>query len=67
MNKAMKLSVGTVCSYEVFALTTGLVPTVSTLCRRYWLVEVAVFAGLAADIHWGHLTRRVVKNRVVCR
>jgi hypothetical protein len=38
--------------YETVALTTGKLPTVSTLCRRNRLVEAGLLAVLLTHLHW---------------
>lgn len=63
MEKALRTAVGTVCAYEVFALTTGRVPTVSSISRKYWPFEVIILGGLVADIHWLWLKQRIDGNK----
>ncbi len=40
------------CGYEIAAIASGRVPTVSELARRYWPVEVVLVAAFAVDVHY---------------
>lgn len=42
-----KALVATVCAYEAVAITTGRVPTLTALDRRYPVVGAAIIGGLA--------------------
>ena len=48
---AGKGAVTALCAYEVTAILTGRLPTVSTLCRRRRWVEAALLAVLLAHLH----------------
>lgn len=47
----MKRVVGCICAYEVLALTTHKVPTISSLCRHHRVVEAALLGMLIAHLH----------------
>ena len=49
--QAGRSAVVAICAYETAAITTGLVPTVSALCRRRRWVEAALLAVLLAHLH----------------
>lgn len=51
-HKALKGVVVAGCSYELFAITTGLVPTITALCKKFRWAEAALFGALIADMHW---------------
>lgn len=44
---ATKAAVALVCSYEVAAIATGLVPTITALSKRWPIIGAAVVAALA--------------------
>lgn len=46
-------------SYEVFALATGTVPTLTELCRRYRWVEATILAVWLTHVH-----RKIVEQAV---
>ena len=48
-----KALVAALCSYETLAITTGRVPTITTLNRR-WPVVGAVLVGALAVHFWVH-------------
>lgn len=49
------------CAYEVFALSTSAVPTVSHYCRQYPLVGGIVLSGLALHFYYERqLTARIM-------
>ena len=50
--KVFAYAVAVACGYEVFAITTGLVPTISTLAYAYPVFGVGVLVGLAAHFWW---------------
>jgi hypothetical protein len=47
----MRTLVGAACGYEVFALTTRRVPTISKICRCHRSVEAALLAALIIHFH----------------
>lgn len=50
VRRALRATVATVCAYEVAAISTGRVPTVSALChQRRWLTP-CVLGGLALHL-----------------
>lgn len=49
---ALKGAVLVLCGYEIAAIATGRVPTVSALSRRYWAVEAALLIAFAVDVHY---------------
>lgn len=51
VEKAGRMLVGLGCSYEVFALTTRRVPTLSQYCRRHRWFEAALFGSLLIHFH----------------
>lgn len=56
VRKAWPWAVGVVCTYEVGALASGRIPTVSTLCQRHpWLTPL-VLGGLAVHLKPQHAT-----------
>lgn len=59
---ALKCVVLALCAYEIGAIASGKVPTVSALSHRYWWFEVALLAAYAVDVH--HLQRRIAARRV---
>jgi hypothetical protein len=52
LDKGLRTVVGTACAYEVFALATGKVPTISAFCRRHRSVEAVILLGLLAHFHY---------------
>lgn len=51
LSKPAGIFVAGLCAYEVFALTTGRVPTVSAFCRRYWWCAALVELAWDSHIH----------------
>lgn len=49
--RAAKYAVASLCSYEVAAITTGRVPTLTALNRRWPVVGVGIVAGLTWHFH----------------
>jgi hypothetical protein len=49
--RALQASFGALCAYEAVAVTTGLVPTASSLCRRSRLTEAALLTLLLLHLH----------------
>lgn len=50
-DRAGKTAVAALCAYEITAITTGRLPTVSALCRRRRAVEAALLVILLAHLH----------------
>lgn len=46
----MKWGVAAVCGFEIVAITTGRVPTVTELCRRYPALKPIILAAMAAHL-----------------
>lgn len=55
----VRTAVGAACAYEVFALTTRKVPTLSKMCRHSKSFECLLFGTLA--LHF-HLERKLVER-----
>ncbi len=52
------------CGYEQFALMTGRVPTVSTVCREHRWVEALLVAAFALHLHrWVWMENQVRRRR----
>lgn len=47
----MKWAVAALCAYEVAAITTGRVPTITSLCERYPDLSKVMAAGLAMHLN----------------
>lgn len=47
----MKWAVAVICAYEVTAITSGKVPTVTELCRRYPDLSRVMVGGLAMHLN----------------
>ena len=47
----MKWGVAAVCGFEIVAITTGKVPTVTMLCGRYRWLAPAVLVALAVHLY----------------
>lgn len=39
------------CAYEIVAVLTGRVPTVTALCRRHWAAEALLLGWLLVHFH----------------
>ena len=52
LDKGWRLVVGTTCAYEVFALATGRVPTISAWCRKHRSIEAVILLGLITHFHY---------------
>jgi hypothetical protein len=50
--RRLRAAVAAGCAYEVFALASGRVPTISRLCRRHRSVEVLVLGVLIIHLHY---------------
>ena len=61
LNRAERSAVVALCVYEVAAICTGRVPTVSWLCRQHRYVEVGLLLALLAHLHHKY---EVVPRRV---
>jgi hypothetical protein len=48
---AFKAALMGVMAYEAVAITTGRVPTISSLCRKHRSVEIALAAILLGHLH----------------
>lgn len=48
----LRAVVGTACAYEVLALTTRQVPTLSAMCRRHRWFEALLLGGLVSHFHY---------------
>lgn len=48
----MRVFVGAACGYEVFALATRKVPTLSACCRKHRFLEVVLIGGLLVHFHF---------------
>lgn len=51
MNRADRVLIGAACCYELAALATGRVPTISSLCRRHRAAEAVLIAALLTHLH----------------
>jgi hypothetical protein len=51
LEKALRGGVSACCAYEIVALTTRKVPTISDLCRRHRMVQVAMTVAWLAHVH----------------
>lgn len=47
----LRAAVAAVCTYEVMALATRRMPTVSRICRQHRWVEGVILAGLVVHFH----------------
>lgn len=56
LERAGKGAVAALCAYEVTAILTGRLPTVSSVCRRRRWVEAALLAVLLAHLHHAAVT-----------
>lgn len=43
--------VGSACAYEILALSTGKVPTLSQVCRKFRAFEILMLGVLLAHLH----------------
>lgn len=68
--RAAKTALVGLCLWETTAVTTGLLPTVSQLCRRCRWVEAGLLALLLAHLHLeagaGKHPARLTPNRTSC-
>ena len=55
----LKGAVLLLCGYEIAAIASGRVPTVSELSCRYWAVEAVLLAAFAVDVHY--LQRQIAR------
>lgn len=51
LDAGFRTLVGAACSYEVFALTTRKVPTISMWCRKHRSLEAVILIGLVVHFH----------------
>lgn len=49
--RVLKTVVGGACAYEVYALVSGRVPTLSKLCRRHRAFEAFLLGTLVIHFH----------------
>lgn len=49
--RALKTAVGFICAYEMFAIVSHRVPTISSLCRHHRSVEAALLGVLIVHLH----------------
>lgn len=59
VENGIRTVIGTACAYEVFALTTRKVPTLSKICRHSKPFECLLFGTLF--VHF-HLERRLIEK-----
>ena len=52
INTGWRMIVGATCTYEVFALATGKVPTISAWCRKHRSLEAVILLGLITHFHY---------------
>lgn len=52
---ALHAGVAAVCAYETYAIVTGKVPTVSTLCGRHPALVPVILIGLGVHLVWSKL------------
>lgn len=48
---ALRAGVTACCAYEIFALSTRRLPTISTVCRRHLWLEAGMTAAWLAHVH----------------
>lgn len=48
---ATKVAVGVACSYEVAAITSKKVPTISQMCKKHRWLEVVIVGLLVIHLH----------------
>ncbi len=58
-SKAFAYAVAAACAWEVLAITTGLVPTISTLAYAYPVFGVGVLVGLS--VHFWYKPKKESK------
>jgi hypothetical protein len=51
LENGVRMMVGAACAYEVFALTTRKVPTLSRMCRHSKSFELLLFGALIVHFH----------------
>lgn len=52
VDKSLRTVVGCCCSYEVLALITGKVPTISSFCRHHRIIEMVMLGALVVHLHF---------------
>lgn len=57
VEQALHAGVATVCAYETYAIVTGKVPTVSTLCGRYPALVPVILIGLGVHLVWSKIQK----------
>lgn len=50
--KSVRAAIAAACAYEIYALMTRRVPTVSRLCRRHRSLEAALLIATVVHFHW---------------
>lgn len=44
-------AISAACAYEITAIATGKMPTITSICRRYRAAEIAFFLWLVVHLH----------------
>lgn len=49
--QSVQSAISALCAYEIVAIGTGKVPTISALCRKHRALEALFFAWLVVHLH----------------